>query len=301
MSRVNLRSMTGFGRAESQTPLGHFAVEIKSVNSRFLEARAFLPPTLSALEHELRALLQQRIARGKVDCRVRFTPSAGHVRPAQLNETVIRDYADHLGRIALLLQLPQPGYSLDAVLRLPGAFEAGPEDADLEPFWLALRPVVETCLQRFDVEREREGASLGAQMLEELALLRSRRADVDASRATVVQKFRDRLLARIGELSEEIRGKVEPGRLELEVTLYADRCDISEELVRLGAHLDRLEQLLLNAKGGPVGKALDFLIQEILREVNTTSSKLRDLDAVAAVLEMKSSIERLREQLQNLE
>lgn len=301
MPDLNLKSMTGFGRAELQTALGHFAVEIKSVNSRFLEARAFLPPSLSGLEYELRALLQKRISRGKVDCRVRFTPASGQVRPAQLNDIVIRDYVEHLKRLAVQLGLPQPGFSLDAVLRLPGAFEAAGDDPDLDPWWEVLRSVVESCLARFDAERGREGSSLGVQMLEELSLLRARRSDVDGSRSSVVEKFRERLLARIAELSCEVRGKLDPGRLELEATLYADRCDISEELVRLDSHLNRLEQLILNPGGGPVGKALDFLIQEILREVNTTSSKLRDLDAVAAVLEMKSSIERLREQIQNLE
>lgn len=297
----NLKSMTGFGRAEAQTPLGHFAVELKSVNSRFLEAKAFLPPLLSALEHELKGLLQSRVRRGKLDCRVRFSIAGAHARPAQFNEGVIRDYLGRSEELRERLGLEGEALGLEALLRLPGALDAPEEETDLGPYWEALTPVVNEALDRFDEERGREGAALGNQMLEELVLLRARRGEVEAQRSAVLQRYRDKLIARIGELSEEVRGKLDPGRLELEVTLYADRCDVAEEMVRLESHLSRLEALIGNRKGEPVGKALDFLIQEILREVNTTSSKLRDLDAVSAVLEMKGSVERLREQVQNLE
>jgi uncharacterized protein (TIGR00255 family) len=301
VSSTNLKSMTGFGRAEAQTPLGHFAVELKSVNSRFLEARALLPPALSGLEHELRMLLHARVRRGKLDCRVRFTPAPGQVRPAQFNEGVIRDYLQRLKELHSRLDMPPVSLGVEDLLRLPGALEAAGEDVDLDPYWEALRPVVESALSRFDDERAREGAATGEQMRRELELLRARRAEIEAVRPAVVERFRERLLARIAELSEEVRGKLDPGRLELEVALFADRSDISEELTRLEAHLRRLDELLANAKGAPVGKALDFLIQEILREINTTASKLREIEAVSAALEMKSAVERLREQIQNLE
>lgn len=293
--------MTGFGRAEAQTPAGHFGVEIKSVNSRFLEARAYFPPSLSGLEPELRNLLQKRVQRGKVDCRVRYTPAPGQARPAQFNEVLIRDYAQQLGALQGEIAPGRPEIGMDTILRLPGAFEVSSESNDLEPLWAELCPVVESALEAFDEERRREGEALKVQILEELALLRSRRASIDAVKSAVVDKFRERLLARIAELSEEVRGKLDPGKLELEVTLYADRCDISEELVRMEAHFDRLEDLVEGQGAKGVGKALDFLVQEILREVNTTSSKLRDLEAVSAVLDMKSAIERVKEQIQNLE
>lgn len=296
-----LKSMTGFGRAEAQTSAGHFGVEIKSVNSRFLEARAYLPPALTGLEPELRNLLQKRVRRGKVDCRIRFTPAPGQARPAQINEGLIRDYSRQLSALQRELAPDLPDVGVDTLLRLPGAFEVSGDSNDLEGLWSELRPVVESALSAFDQERRREGEALKVQILEELALLRSRRASVDEVKSAVVDKFRERLLARIAELSEEVRGKLDPGKLELEVTLYADRCDISEELVRMEAHFNRLEELVEGKGPGGVGKAMDFLIQEILREVNTTSSKLRDLDAVSAALDMKSAIERVREQIQNLE
>jgi uncharacterized protein (TIGR00255 family) len=293
--------MTGFGRAEAQVPLGHFAVEIKSVNSRFLEAKAYLPPSLSGLEAELRALIQKKIRRGKVDCRVRFTPAPGQARPAQFNEALIEDYAEKLSELQGLIDPQGRRVGIETILRLPGAFEVPGDANDLDAHWAELKKVVHTALEAFDEEREREGDALRTQIQEELNLLRSRLAAIDGVKSAVVTKFRDRLMARIAELSEEVRGKLDPGRLELEVTLYADRCDISEELVRLDSHFDRLETLITRGDKTPVGKALDFLLQEILREVNTTSSKLRDLEAVSAVLDMKSSIERVKEQIQNIE
>lgn len=293
--------MTGFGRSEAQTPLGHFGVEIKSVNSRFLEAKTFLPPSLSGLEPELRRLLQKRVRRGKVDCRVRYAPSADQARPAQFNEALIRDYARQLNELQREIAPETKNVKMETILRLPGAFEVPSETSDLEGFWGELRPVVEAALEQFDAEREREGQALRGQILDELVILRARREEVDAVKSAVVEKFRERLIGRIGELSEEVRGKLDPGRLEVEVALYADRCDISEELVRLEAHLNRLEELVEGRSAKGAGKALDFLLQEILREVNTTSSKLRDLEAVSAVLEMKGAIERVKEQIQNIE
>jgi uncharacterized protein (TIGR00255 family) len=293
--------MTGFGRAESRTPLGHFSVEIRAVNSRFLEARALLPPILSGLEHELRAFLQSRVRRGKLDCRVRFVPAADQARPARFNEAAIRDYLRQWDELSSRLGLPASSIGIAELLRLPGALDAPGEDVDLEPFWEALRPVVESALERFDDERAREGAATGLHLSRELQLLRDRRAALEAARPAVLDRFRERLLARIAELSADARDRLDPGRIELEVTLFTDRSDIAEELTRLDAHLSRLEELLTNASGSPVGKALDFLVQEILREVNTTASKLRDVDAVASVLEMKGAVERLREQIQNLE
>jgi uncharacterized protein (TIGR00255 family) len=297
---ANLRSMTGFGRAQIEDDLGRFGVEIRCVNGRFHESRVSLPPPLAALESPLRNLLRERVARGKLDCRVRFTPAAGRAPGARFNESLILDYQRRLGQIARRAGRAE-SVSVEALLALPGAIEPIEEPNDAEVFMGPIARALGLALDQFNAEREREGRALGEQIARESALLRALAARIADSRETLLQKYREKLAARIAELQGQIGASVDSGRLEIEVALFADRCDISEEMTRLVAHLDRLDALVRNPSGEPVGKPLDFLLQEILREVNTTASKLRDVDRVADALEMKGAVERIREQIQNLE
>lgn len=292
--------MTGYGRGEIDAPEGHFTAELRSVNSRHLEARVFLPPFLAPLENEVRTLLKRHILRAKLDCRIRFTPAPGQASQLRFNEAALESSLRQLEEIRDRLGLAEDRVTLDLLLRLPGATEDIADEADLEAYWPGVRQAVEAALERYQAEREREGAALGEHIREELGLLRERREALAARAGEVVEKFRERLRARLQELADEIGTQADPGRLEMEVALFADRSDVSEELVRLAAHLDRLQALLDKPKGSS-GKPLEFLLQEIHREVNTTSSKLRDTDMVEHTLEMKAAIERIREQIQNLE
>lgn len=301
MTSSKIRSMTGFGRAEIESPLGRFTAEIKSVNSRFAEIKVYLPPAFGSLEPKLRDLLKKKIRRGKLDCRVRFQPAPGQIPEVRFNETVMADYLAQLRSFQEKHGLKGEPLALDTLLRLPGATEEAAEETDLDQYWGSIEEVARAALAQFQAEREREGAALAEHIREELQILRERRELVDRGKEQVVEKFRERLRARIEELESEIKGKLEPGRLEIETALYADRADIREELVRLEAHLDRLESIVDNEKDEPTGKALEFLLQEILREVNTTASKLRDLELVEHALAMKGAVERIREQIQNLE
>lgn len=292
--------MTGFGRAQVEDDLGRFTVELKSVNGRFHESRIGLPPGMAALEARLRGLLKGEVHRGKIDCRVRFAPAPGEAHRVRFNEPLIRDYLDRLRAIAGEAGLSGE-VSLDRILTLPGAVEPVEDEADLERYWPPLRRAAEAALEGFRAEREREGAALAEQIAAETRNLRERRERILAARDRTLARYRERLAARIAELEEQTGGRLDAGRLEIEVAMFADRADVSEEMVRLGAHLDRLEALTRNEKGGSAGKALDFLVQEILREVNTTASKLRDVDLMDDILEMKGAVERIREQIQNVE
>lgn len=295
-----IRSMTGFGRGEAEGKDGTFSVEIRSVNSRGLEAKVYLPPAYVSLEPKLRRMIKANVSRGKVDCRVRYSPGPEHEPEARLNTGTIRAYWRELKKLRGDLGLTSNEMSLDAVLRLPGALDSTPKAENAEAEWDTLKAAVEKALENFLAERSREGAELALQMQEDLAELRSRRERLDRDKGVVVARFREKLAGRIAELEESIKAKLEPGRLEMEVALYADRSDVSEELVRLEAHLARLGQLL-GGNESPVGKAIEFLVQEIHREVNTLASKLRDLELIQVILEMKGSVERLREQIQNIE
>ncbi len=300
MADFTLKSMTGFGRAEKETPLGRLGVELKSVNARFLEISISLPRELSALEGSLRNFLKSQIERGKVDCRVKFQPATGQARPVALNEALVGEYLERLRAIQSRMGLAGE-ITLQTLLVLPGVI-APPEDAtDAEAYWPGLAETVAEAVARFNEERIREGNALARHLAEELALLRDAREKVLAGKDQALARYREKLSARIAELEEQTRGKLEPGRLELEVALYADRSDVSEELVRLESHLNRLEKLITAPAEKSVGKALDFLLQEILRETNTLAAKVRDLELANATLAMKGSIERIREQIQNIE
>lgn len=300
MSNSNLISMTGYGRGEAEGPMGRFAVELKSVNSRFQEIRVNVPPVLSNQEMAVRTYLKSRIGRGKIDCRIKFEPAADQVPSAQFNEPLMMAYAERLRAIASKAGL-EADLEIDDLVRLPGAIEVNQQELETDQSWPTLEEGLGRALAAFQAERAREGAALGAQILAEVELLNSLREKILAAKEGVAERYREKLAARIAELEEKIQAKLEPGRLELEVAMFADRADVSEEVTRLEAHLARMEELVGASERKPVGKDLDFLVQEILREVNTTASKMREVEAVQVALEMKSAVERIREQIQNIE
>lgn len=300
MTQFNIRSMTGFGRVQQATSLGTFTVEIRSVNSRYREISVSLPRPLSALEHPIRKKIKGRIERGKIECRVQFDAADGEQNAYHVNIQVVREYLDHLKQIEKE-SVVKGNVDLVALLHLPGVIDQPNDALDVEAHQAKIEPIIGLALDAFDAERLREGEALGEHLMKELDLLRSLRSAVEKDQQQVVDRYREKLMARIVELEEEVRAKLEPGRLEIEVALYADKCDVREEVVRLQAHFERFETLIRNKKGKAVGKELNFLFQEIQRETNTVSSKSHDLDIADSTLQMKAAIERAREQIQNLE
>lgn len=292
--------MTGFGKAEADGPPGRFIVEIKSVNSRHAEINFTLPRDASSFEHALRGFFRDRIERGKVDCKVRHEPAPGRAPRVRINEDIVVQYMEQLR--ALRERSGADGQvTLQMALQLPGAVEQIEDPAGHDEIWAALSEACDRALAAFEAERLREGAALADHLKAELRLLRSGREEIAGRRDQIAEKYRDRLSARVAELEEQIRSKVDPGRMEIEIAMFVDRSDISEELVRLGAHLDQFESLVSGRTGKSPGRALNFLLQEILREVNTISSKSHGLEISQAALEMKTAIERAREQVQNIE
>jgi uncharacterized protein (TIGR00255 family) len=191
--------------------------------------------------------------------------------------------------------------SIMELANLPGVIDVAPIEYDQEEAGRELESVARQAIDALEREREREGAALGEQLNGLIRQMDGFVGHVDALKDAVVEKFRRRLSDRVNELQSEIKGPVEPGRVEMEVALYADRCDISEELVRLRAHLERAAALIGASGGEPAGKNLEFLTQELAREVNTICSKSRDTELTGLALEMKSTVEKIREQVQNIE
>jgi uncharacterized protein (TIGR00255 family) len=293
-----IRSMTGYGRAESTGARTSLTVECRSVNHRHLDVSLKLPRVLASSEADARRLIQASVQRGRVDVSVAITTAEGAVlNPLTVNVAQGREYADAARRLAEALDLSD-GPSLGWVMGQPGVLTRE-EQAPLasEEAWPLLEKALVGALTLMVERRESEGAAL-AQELTGLRMVLAGHVETVARRAPAAV---ERRAARLRERMQAMLGDVEldPARLAAEVAVWADRTDVSEELARLRAHLAQLAALLAGDEA--VGRTLDFLIQEINREVNTIGSKADDLEISQAVIAAKATLEKMREQVQNIE
>jgi len=292
-----IRSMTGFGRASFRIENAEYDVEIRTVNHRYLDARVRLPRMLVALEGEVRESAAKVFARGKVDISI-VIPEGETPKPAlEIDLGIARGYAEAAEK---LIGSNGVSGSLDVgtLLSLPGV--ARFEDAKLptELIQGALQSAVMEALQATDDMRATEGAALEREVLERMDKV-SDLAESLASRADTVQAaVRERLRKRSAQLTNET-GLVDEARLHQEIVIAVDRLDITEELVRLRSYIAQFRGVV--ESGGVVGRRLDFLMQEFVREVNTIGSKASDAPIAHEVVELKTELERIREQVQNIE
>ena len=292
-----IRSMTGYGRAEVSGARLSVSVECKSLNHRSLDVALRLPGLLAAFELDARRMIQSALQRGRVEVTVRLGTAAGvQINPVTANLEQAREYANLARQVADSLGLREPG--LEWVLGQPGVLsrEAEPTTPPDEA-WSLLADALTRALAELVARRETEGTALtqdlGAlhDVLAAQVAVMAERVPLAATRHTA--RMRERMQAILGEIP------LDEGRLATEVAAWAARSDIAEELARLAAHLDQLGRMV--REGGVVGRALDFLIQELNREVNTVGSKADDLELSQVVIAAKSTLEKLREQVQNLE
>lgn len=287
-----IRSMTAFARKERRSDWGAIAWELRSVNHRYLESGIRLPESLRALESAVRERIGQRLSRGKVDGILKFQSGGGALAALSLN----RPLAGRLLELAAELEkLMGPGACLSVgdLLRWPGMVVEGElaagglETAVLDGLDEALAELVEA--------REREGARIAEMILGRCEAMADYVARIRARRPEVLSRLREKLLARLKELPLE----ADPNRLEQEMVFAAQRLDVEEELDRLDAHLAEIRAAL--GRPEPVGRRLDFLMQELNREANTLASKSNDAETTRAAVELKVLIEQMREQVQNVE
>ncbi|MBI1289866.1 YicC family protein [bacterium] len=289
-----MKSMTGFGSGRSESAAGTVTVELRSVNSRFLEIGLRLPGEWSAEEPLVRGDLQKALQRGKVAMQLQFTPAPGGGQQAVINETL-------LAQLESLVKSRGQEPSIQGLLTLPGVVELRQPEGQQEALRNQLREALRGAIQGLLAERGREGAVLADALRELRAKMREHLDFIEQARHAVVEKYRDKLFQRIEELVGPRGVTLDAGRLEQEVALFADKADLSEEVTRLAAHLDHLGTILDSKEDNGVGRQLEFLNQEILREINTIGSKCRDLDIARRVLDLKNLAESLREQVANIE
>jgi len=292
--------MTGYGAGEASGPLGHFAAEIRAVNNRFLDLAPRLPRELAALEPRVRALVKSRLSRGKVDLFVRWEADALAAPRVHFNTSLFCAYARQIKAMQAEAGDDSP-LPMRYLLELPGvAVPASEAAAGEDALWEAVEPAISRAIENFHEERRREALAMAKDMQAQLAAIRAEMNRVESEREVILERYRERLRAKIDEWRETNSAAIDEGRLEAEVLFYADRCDVTEEIVRLRAHLDKFDATLRRPEG-PAGKALEFLSQEMGREINTIGSKSRDTDQANAVLAMKGALEKIREQTANLE
>jgi uncharacterized protein (TIGR00255 family) len=285
-------SMTGYAATAREYAWGTLSIELRSVNHRYLDIQFRVPDELRTMEPQLRETLAARMTRGKLDCRIALAAAAGPQRLPELNAALLQQLVALDGQVRLAL----PGAAsmrVADILRWPGML--GAEEQPLDVVKAACRELALTALEEFLAARGREGEKLKMLLLERAAAMEARLADVLPRMPQVLAAFREKLAARLKEAM--VNGDDE--RIRQEITLFANRIDVDEELSRLAAHIAELRSIL--GAGGAVGKRLDFLMQELNREANTLGSKSVDLAVTRAAMDLKLLIEQMREQIQNIE
>jgi uncharacterized protein (TIGR00255 family) len=291
-----VRSMTGYAIETADLPGGQLSLELRAVNSRFLDLSFRIGEDFRALEPNLRSQIGDQVKRGKMECRINFTVREDARLPDGLNHALLTQ----LQALSLnaLASFPQAsGLSIHEILRWPGML--GDTTPDPQTMHATALTLLETALTQFNASRAREGDKLKSIILDRVAGIRNHVERIRPRTGEIVATYRAKLAKRLEELLPTLNDSVDHDRLNQEVILFAHKIDVDEELDRLETHLDEVTRVL-NA-GGAAGKRLDFLMQELNREANTLGSKAASLELTQTSVELKVLIEQIREQIQNIE
>ncbi|HMU29765.1 MAG: YicC family protein [Nitrospira sp.] len=291
-----IRSMTGYGKKDGTSQQATVTVEIRSVNHRFLEVAVRVPRSLAQLEDPIRKAVQQRCLRGRVDVSVSVQTAGGSLKTVHIDQVLAKQYHTALKKLQKTLGL-RGGVDLSMVAGFRDIVSLTDEPVDTDHLGKTLLRVLGGALTELEKMRKREGEALTKDLTLHLDAIREAQSIVAKKAPDLAKIAFDRMKARIETL---LQSEVpDPARLQQELAVYADRSDISEELVRLESHMVQFDQQLRSQES--VGKTLEFLLQEMGREVNTIGSKANDAEIAALVVRMKAELEKLREQVQNVE
>ncbi|MDB6067377.1 MAG: hypothetical protein JWR26_3585 [Pedosphaera sp.] len=290
--------MTGYGRGECAQNGFKVTVELSSVNRKQSEISVVLPRELEVLEAQIRDAINRFVARGRITARVSLHAAEGRMAShVKLNVPLAKAYVRELNRLAKDLKVEGP-VTLDMLARAPGVFQTDEEMADAEDFWPAVEKALQKALATLLKMREREGDHLAKDLATRISIMRKSATLVQKRAPEVQKRYREQLLQRIKSAGVEAP-EVDDDRLLKEIVYFADRSDITEELTRLQSHFQQFEDC--QASKEPVGRTLDFLAQEMNREINTVGSKANDSLISHAVVTLKAELEKFREQAQNVE
>ncbi len=291
-----VKSMTGFGRSHEILGGRDITVEIRAVNHRYYEFSARVPRSLGFLEEKLKTLLNGRINRGKVEVSVLVYNTDNKDEKISINREVVRDYIDALRSVKEEFGLADD-LSLSNIMRIPDAFTVIKEDADEEQLWADVKSVAEQALAKFIAMREAEGQRLKADCLDRLATIEGWVGIVEKRSPMIVEEYRKRLYDKMCDVLSSTN--IDDSRILLEAGIFSEKTAVDEETVRLRSHIEQFRKMLESDEA--IGRKLDFLVQEMNRETNTIGSKVQDIEVTRIVVDQKSEIEKIREQIQNLE
>lgn len=290
-------SMTGFGRGESENKQYKIVIEIKSVNHRYNDIIIKMPKKLNILEEKMKAKIKNYVNRGRVEVFVNFEESEADNFVITPNYTVLDQYVSALEAIKdRYMVVDDMGVSLLA--RYPDALKVEFEEADEDLIWTLMESALTGALENLKVMRQVEGVKLKEDTISRVTVIRGIVKEIEKLAPDIVATHKEKMLERIKDLLDGTI-EVDEQRIAMEIAVFSDKTNITEEIVRLESHFEQLVNILDESK--PVGRKLDFLIQEINREVNTIGSKSPDIDISNYVVDMKSEVEKIREQIQNIE
>lgn len=291
-----MRSMTGFGRERIVADGKEYLVEIRSVNSRYCELTAKVPRNYTYLEEKLKTLVKSRLSRGKAEVFLTVYDIQGRDTAVTVNTPVVKRYLEEMRKCSEELGL-KDDIELSDIFRMTDAFTVVRPEEDEDKIWANVENAAKGALDKFAAMREAEGEKLKADILEKLANIERMTGEVEKLSPETNTAYRERLYEKLKEVLENVQ--IDEQRILTEAAIFADKTAVDEETVRLHSHFKQFREMT-EAKE-PVGRKLDFLVQELNRECNTIGSKCQDLRITRLVIEMKSEIEKIREQIQNIE
>ncbi len=291
-----MKSMTGFGRYEFSSGDRKFTVEVKGVNHRYLDVSVRMPKKFNFYETAVRTLLKQYASRGKVDIFISYEDLSQNQLSLKYNEVLAREYMKCFGQMKQEFEI-EYDIRVSTLARCPEVLTMEEQGEDEEELWNGLKNALEGAFERFSETRAAEGENLKKDILEKLSLMEELVAKIETRSPDILTEYRARLMEKVKELVED--SQIEEGRMAAEIVLYADKICTDEEIVRLKSHIGHMRDTLDEKEG--VGRKLDFIAQEMNREANTILSKANDLEASGHAIGLKTEIEKIREQIQNIE
>ena len=291
-----IKSMTGFGRHEVCNEDYKITAEIKAVNHRYLDLNIKMPKKLNMFENPIRNLLKTYIQRGKVDVFISFEDYTQGQENVKYNQDVAGEYLEYLNRMAEEFGLDND-VRVSTLARFPEVFSMEEVTLDEDALWAQLSEALTVACQRFVDSREQEGERLKEDLLSKLKDMKGYVSFIEERAPQIIAEYRQKLREKIQDLLGDT--KIDENRIAQEVTIYADKICVDEELVRLNSHVEATKEALLSGEG--VGRKLDFIAQEMNREANTILSKSTDIEISNVGIELKTLIEKVREQIQNIE
>ena len=291
-----LRSMTGYGRSQQTIDGFNITLELKSVNHRYFEFNTRLARNYNFLEEKLKSFFSDTVSRGKVECSVMIESVEEADALITVNHPLVKSYMQAYEELSTQYNLPND-ITVSSLSKVPDIFSVRKQEADEERIWAAVSTVAAAALANFTAMREREGVKLRDDVSSRLDTIIGCVEFIEERSPETVKEYNEKLLARLRELLGDTT--VDEQRLLTEAAIFADKIAVAEETVRLRSHVSQLRSFL--ESDGPIGKKMDFLVQELNREANTIGSKCQDVELARKVVDIKAEIEKIREQIQNIE